>query len=1067
MANQTSTTVVAAPRRNGTPSGQSTGAATVHISYPRNTNESEEMLDSKDVHVQVPSQSELHILRNSVDTVMSSRSKGKADVICRESYTHANPTRTIEDPDKSSCANMIPLRDLDQVADPSTKGRNRTNALTTGRRGDVVIRDEGNDKIVNKYDHNKIKTNTNNVIVDVRDSVSKSRGNSMVKVPCPDDTSLAGHDTVTRVTIGTSHLESKPNSIGSSPKPGNLCRVEKIKVVEKSGSKDLADNDLLDSSSNNHSISTRVLRSKFRNSASSDTNSNSYTMNEYNIVCTDDDSDDSSSSVNNATLTNTAVNSRSLRKRGLSAPNAVTNSIVKPRTKRDQGRVVALEHLATTSTTEGPTEKVSDYIYLVGTIHRDDDDKLLYKVTRVYIHKSTNEIVGDRVLILKDGSIFRKTEYDPIRIKDLAILTDRYKNERGLHLRSNLAHLVSGLSRDYDYGIHTLFCGMVSDVSYPDGADSENTAELSEPDHARLLAQHDYGDQLVDYCLETRSSQVEIFTPLTRRQAMSGPQSEQWLMAEQKEIDSITKNGVLQAAQLPGGRKPLKTKWVYKLKHGASGELKSYKVRLVACGYAQILGVDFDETYSPVSRLTSLRILFAISAQLRLRIHQMDVDTAFLNAEVSEEIYIKPPEGFPLPSNMNCFRLKKALYGLKQSPREWYNNINTFLQQVKFKRLESEPCLYFRQDDEDNAICILSLYVDDLVIAGSNIAIINRVKNKLHERYKMKDLGVVNHILGCEARHDEDTGTTYLSQYQFTKSAIEKFFPEDLRECDTPCDPAVTLSRSMTPLVPSETGERAIVPYREAVGTLLWLSLGTRPDICYAVSQVAKYNDCYGIEHWKAVKRIFRYLKKTMKLGLRFMSTDSSNDFLKRFNSLTHLLNDFECVAFNHGERHIDDKDICQPTGFVDSNHAKCVDTRRSITGFIFFLGLCVICWQSKQQTSVALSSMEAEYMAACAASQEAIWLGRLLREFGCLFTRPITLLEDNQSCIYLSKNPGDFAKSKHIDTRYHFVREQVEEGTIVLKKIDTKENLADVFTKALDRNQFQTIISNIMCYTP
>ena len=445
----------------------------------------------------------------------------------------------------------------------------------------------------------------------------------------------------------------------------------------------------------------------------------------------------------------------------------------------------------------------------------------------------------------------------------------------------------------------------------------------------------------------------------------------------------------------------------------------------------------------------------------------MDVDTAFLNAVVTEEIYIKPPEGFPLPSNMNCFRLRKALYGLKQSPREWYNNINSFLQEIKFKRLVSEPCLYFRQDEEDNAICIVSLYVDDLVIAGSDSAIIDRVKHQLGEKYSMKDLGVVNHILGCEARHDEDTGVTYLSQYQFTKAAIEKFFPGELRECDTPCDPSVTLSRSMGPQSPEERGEIVGVPYREAVGTLLWLSLGTRPDICYAVSQVAKFNDCYGKEHWKAVKRIFRYLKKTMKLGLRFMSIDSSNDFLKRFDSLTHLLNDFEVSVFNNGRRFIDDKDICLPTGFVDSNHGKCLDTRRSITGFIFLLGLCILCWQSKQQTSVALSSMEAEYMAACAASQEAIWLGRLLKEFGCLFSKPIVLLEDNQACIHLSKNPGDFTKSKHIDTRYHFVREQVEAGSIVLKKIDTKENLADVFTKALDKGQFQAIVSNFMHYTP
>ena len=173
-----------------------------------------------------------------------------------------------------------------------------------------------------------------------------------------------------------------------------------------------------------------------------------------------------------------------------------------------------------------------------------------------------------------------------------------------------------------------------------------------------------------------------------------------------------------------------------------------------------------------------------------------------------------------------------------------------------------------------------------------------------------------------------------------------------------------------------------------------------------------------------------------------------------------------ECTSYNNG-RKINDPNICESTGFVDSNHGRCVDTRRSVTGFIFFLGCCVICWQSKQQTSVALSSMEAEYMAACAASQEAIWLIRLLKEFGCLFTKPITLMEDNQSCIYLSRNPGDFAKSKHIDMRYHFVREQVEAGTIILKKVDTKDNLADIFTKPLDRQQFNNMASNIMTITP
>jgi len=178
--------------------------------------------------------------------------------------------------------------------------------------------------------------------------------------------------------------------------------------------------------------------------------------------------------------------------------------------------------------------------------------------------------------------------------------------------------------------------------------------------------------------------------------------------------------------------------------------------------------------------------------------------------------------------------------------------INGFFHSIRFKRLDAEPCLYFRQDEDDNTICIISLYVDDLVIAASSKAILKRVKAQLNNRFSMKDLGVVHHILGCEARHDEETGTTYLSQYQFTKAAIEKFFPSTqspLSPIDSPSDVNVTLSRSMSPQTPEERGEMAKIPFREAVGTLLWLSLGTHPDICYAVAQVAKFNDCYGPEH--------------------------------------------------------------------------------------------------------------------------------------------------------------------------------------------------------------------------
>jgi len=275
-----------------------------------------------------------------------------------------------------------------------------------------------------------------------------------------------------------------------------------------------------------------------------------------------------------------------------------------------------------------------------------------------------------------------------------------------------------------------------------------------------------------------------------------------------------------------------------------------------------------------------------------------------------------------------------------------------------------------------------------------------------------------------------------MSQYQFAKSAVGKFCLEEISPCNIPRDPAVFLSKSMSPQSAEQKGEMFNKPYREAVGTLPRLSFGTRPDICYAVSQSARYNN------WRAVLRFIRYLKGTLKLGLRLMSMDTMdsmdtcNDFLKRFNSCNFL--DFECVAYNN-ERRISDPDISEPTGNVDSNHGRCIDTRISVTCFIYYLLCRVICWQTKQQTTVALSSMGVEYMVTCVASQGAIWLVRLLKDFDCLFTKPISLMDYNQSCIYLFKNPGDFAKSQHIDTRYHFVRDQVEAGNLLLKKIDTK----------------------------
>ena len=228
--------------------------------------------------------------------------------------------------------------------------------------------------------------------------------------------------------------------------------------------------------------------------------------------------------------------------------------------------------------------------------------------------------------------------------------------------------------------------------------------------------------------------------------------------------------------------------------------------------------------------------------------------------------------------------------------------------------------------------------------------------------------------------------------------------------------------------------------------------MGTRPDISYAVSQVARFNDNPGMTHWDAVLRIFRYLHGSIDYIIEFKASTSNHDSIQPVGYFS------PCLEY---------PDEMNPLGFVDADHARCPDTRRSVTGYVFMLAGAPLIWQSRQQTSVALSSMEAEYMAACAATQEAIWLRMLLIELGCVIQKPIILLEDNQSCIHLAHNPKDHRRSKHIDRQYHYVREQITAGTITLDKVHTLKNTSDVLTKPLNKGPHESFRDDMLVYLP
>ena len=371
-----------------------------------------------------------------------------------------------------------------------------------------------------------------------------------------------------------------------------------------------------------------------------------------------------------------------------------------------------------------------DSSYLIGKVFRDDEDELLYKILSVYKYKGYLAVT--RGLVLPNGKVVKVN--DPIWIGDAIKLVNDYEQDN----LPQLMYLTLPNMMNYKSNIYTIDDCTFAYDKFPI---TNNMCLL-------LSNIANSGDSIVSNVLETGVSATEIGIPSTHKQAMASPQAEKWKVAESNEIHSLEKKNVLKPSILPEGQHLLTTRWIYRVKYRQDGSIDKFKARLVARGYEQILGVDYDETFSPVVRLTSIRIILALSIQHNLILHTMDVNTAFLNAPLEEDIYIRPPTGLTLPPGKTCFKLIKALYGLKQSPRAWNIHLNGHLEKFGFNKLISDTCVYIKRY-ECNHLCIIAIYVDDLLIAGSSSTIINQVKNLFKSSFQMKDLGPVNNLLGC------------------------------------------------------------------------------------------------------------------------------------------------------------------------------------------------------------------------------------------------------------------------------------------------------------------------------
>lgn len=492
---------------------------------------------------------------------------------------------------------------------------------------------------------------------------------------------------------------------------------------------------------------------------------------------------------------------------------------------------------------------------------------------------------------------------------------------------------------------------------------------------------------------------TDLTDPQTVEEALASPQATEWKRAMDEEYSSLMKNKTWTLTDLPPGKKALPYKWVFKRKTDQIGNVMRYKARLVIKGYAQRWGTDYEEIYSPVVRYTTIRYLFALAARYGLAIDQMDAVSAFLQGEIDRDIYMEQPEEYKRGSQV-CM-LHKSIYGLKQASRLWNLKLNSVLHELGMTQSKTDPCVYYNAKKNT----FIAIWVDDLILFTSeeNTKIV--FKEKLKQHFEMKDIGPASQCVGLHITRNGDK--VLLDQEKYINEILARFGMSDCKPVKTPFEVGVKLGDK------NEEDKITDCPYQQAIGCLLYVAQGTRPDISFAVNTLSRFNKNPTAAHWTAVKRICRYLQGTKDMKLIY--TKDGNEKI---------------------------------TGYCDADWASDVRDRKSCTGYIFLLQGGAISWRSQKQQTVALSTAEAEYMAMSSAAQEALWLQQLHAELGQEQSNPLVIFSDNQSAIKLSNNDCYLPRSRHIDIRYHFLKDHVNNLDIKFCYVKGEEMIADNLTK-------------------
>jgi hypothetical protein len=535
---------------------------------------------------------------------------------------------------------------------------------------------------------------------------------------------------------------------------------------------------------------------------------------------------------------------------------------------------------------------------------------------------------------------------------------------------------------------------------------------------------HDLSNQIGSMLLAANINEAPTFA-----EAMESKDRLSWKQAIMQEYTSLFEKEVFsKPCKLPKGHKILDTKIVLKLKEAEAANIpRRFKARLCARGFKQEEGIDFDFTFAPVAAYNSVRMFVTILATLDYEIDTVDIVTAFLHSSLKENIYIDIPDGYPnskaLKEQGLVLQLLKCLYGLKQSPREWNQELDSFLQSMGFRPCESEPCIYVNTKEKQ----YLLVYVDDIIIGAKTKTEMEDIKKNINNKFPITDKGPISKYLNMSFSRNRKERTIFISQ----PSKIDKLLndvrltPEEKQLIRTPTKlpacPNTILTKTMCASTESEITEMKNKPYKSILGQALFISITCRPDIATAVSNCGKYAQNPGVQHWKALLKIITYLNTTRNLLLQLGGIATN-------------------LTLN---------------AYSDADWGGDLDNRRSRTGFVVLLNSSPIIWLSKLQLSPALSSTEAEYIALSICARDVIWSRNLMNQLGFAQENPTRIYEDNASCIKIAESRKQLPGTKHVAIRYHFIRYQIESGTIILQQTPTADMIADTLTKALPLNPF------------